>query len=79
MNSEKPEPCTAEAYEEGCTCYMQNSPIPRGEYAPIDPPEPKVARDCPLHGRERDPDDARDAARDDRLTDRLTHPRGKVA
>jgi hypothetical protein len=30
--------------------------------AMIDPPEPVVDRNCPLHGSAPDPDDARDAA-----------------
>jgi hypothetical protein len=62
-----PEPCTEEAYAVGCTCEMRSPPIPRGEYAAIDPPEPRVSRNCPLHGKQRDPDDAYDAYRDMRM------------
>jgi hypothetical protein len=50
-----PEPCTAAANAAGCTCRM--SPV---NSATIDPPEPIIDRSCPLHGSERDPDDARD-------------------
>lgn len=65
MRNNYPEPCTEEAERLGCTCTMRLSQIIRGEYAPVDPPEPKIARDCPLHGSERDPDDARDEQNDD--------------
>jgi hypothetical protein len=57
LKDEIPEPCTEEAYELGCTCQMRPSPIPRGEYAPLDPPEPRISRDCPVHGA---PEDDRD-------------------
>lgn len=41
----KPEPCTLSAYDHGCTCSM-----PCSGPTDIDPPEPRVDRDCPLHG-----------------------------
>ena len=48
--------------DEGCTCRMESV------YSTmIDPPEVKVDRHCPIHGRERDPDDARDQRNDDRM------------
>lgn len=57
--AEKPEPCTAEARTEGCTCRMESV-----HSASIDPPEPIVDDWCPLHGG-RDPDAERDRRRDD--------------
>lgn len=50
------DPCTEEAREHGCTCSMESS-----HSASIDPPEPIVDRECPLHGDGFDPDAARDA------------------
>ena len=50
---EKPEPCTDEAREAGCTCF-----IPTAGAHDLDPPEPKRDKHCPLHGWARDPDDA---------------------
>ena len=41
----KPEPCTLSAYDHGCTCSM-----PCSGPTDIDPPEPRVDRDCPFHG-----------------------------
>lgn len=57
--AEKPDPCTAEARTEGCTCRMESV-----HSASIDPPEPIVDDWCPLHGG-RDPDAERDRRRDD--------------
>lgn len=56
---EKPEPCTAEAREEGCTCGMESV-----NSASIDPPEPIINPWCPVHGG-RDPDAERDRQIDD--------------
>ena len=56
---ETPEPCSDEAYAEGCSCYVPIS----GSHA-TDPPEPKVAKDCPLHGWEMDADYAYELKRD---------------
>lgn len=47
---EDAEPCTEAARKAGCTCT-----VPFAHSASIDPPEPRIDRDCPLHGR-RDPD-----------------------
>lgn len=46
------EPCTLEAFREGCTCHM-----PSAHTAQIDPPEPKIDKYCPLHGWAADPDE----------------------
>lgn len=54
-----PEPCTQEALDMGCTCR-----IPSAGAHDIDPPEPRRDDACPLHGRNRDPDEARERARD---------------
>jgi hypothetical protein len=51
------DPCSDEAREAGCTCRMEAV-----HSAMIDPPEPIVDRNCPLHGSAPNPDDARDAA-----------------
>ena len=59
----RPDPCTQEARDEGCTCHL-----PYGSRYDIDPPEPVVRKDCPLHGWEPDPDYLRDRAIDDALT-----------
>jgi hypothetical protein len=59
----KPDPCTDEAYELGCTCS-----IPFVHSNDIDPPEPRIDPWCPVHGH-RDPDrelqEQRDADLDD--------------
>jgi len=60
-----PEPCTAAAIHQGCTCS-----VPPAHSASIDPPEPRRAKDCPLHGRTRDPDRALEAMRDREAEDR---------
>jgi hypothetical protein len=44
-----PEPCTEEAIEQGCKCW-----IPMGGYPDIDPPEPRRHPHCPLHGKFKD-------------------------
>lgn len=54
-----PEPCTSDARDQGCTCRMETV-----HSASIDPPEPILNEWCPLHGW-RDPDNERDALRDD--------------
>jgi hypothetical protein len=54
-----PDPCTAEAREQDCTCTMESV-----NSASIDPPEPVTDPFCPLHGY-RDADRERDAQRDD--------------
>ncbi len=59
--TDTPEPCTYEAYEQGCTCS-----IPIARSTDIDPPEPRINRRCPLHGDHRDPDDLREQRREDR-------------
>lgn len=56
---EVPEPCTSAAFSAGCTCRM--SPV---NSASIDPPEPIVDRNCPLHGSYRDPDAEREEQRE---------------
>lgn len=60
-----PDPCTEEAHEQGCTCY-----VPTATAYDFDPPEPKIDRYCPLHGWAPDPDDERDRRRDDALCER---------
>lgn len=56
------EPCTAASRRAGCTCGMESV-----HSASIDPPEPVVNLNCPLHGNAaaRDPDYARDIAIED--------------
>jgi hypothetical protein len=49
-----PEPCTDAAMAQGCACYTH------GSRWDIDPPEPRIAQHCPLHGRNRDPDRLRE-------------------
>jgi hypothetical protein len=56
----QPDPCTEEANDLGCTCT-----VPLAWSNAIDTPEPRIAKDCPLHGWAPDPDDARQAAIDD--------------
>ena len=53
----RPEPCTPTAVHQGCICRMSSV-----NTATIDPPEPVINRNCPLHGdmAARDPDRARD-------------------
>lgn len=58
--AENPDPCTAPARAQGCTCTMESV-----HSASIDPPEPIVSRSCPVHGDARDPSDVYKAARDD--------------
>lgn len=61
------DPCTDEARENGCICrlsYVWSNDI--------DPPEPVIARDCPLHGYAPDPDEWLQQKRDDQIEDRLT-------
>ena len=41
-----PEPCTTAANEQGCSCT-----IPTAGPTDIDPPEPRIDRHCPLHGK----------------------------
>ena len=53
------EPCTAAAFRRGCTCS-----VPGARSTDIDPPEPRIDRECPLHGSPRDPDVEREARRD---------------
>ena len=55
--TETPEPCTEEARAEGCTCRMSSVWA-----TDINPPEIKVDKWCPLHGKE--PDYERDKCRD---------------
>ena len=57
-----PDPCTQAARNEGCICTM-----PFVHSAQIDPPEPRVHKDCPLHGWAPDPDDARQQRIDDEM------------
>lgn len=57
---DKPDPCTAEAREMGCTCS-----VPHASSYDLDPPEPKIDRHCPVHGYGEDPDDARQRKLDD--------------
>lgn len=57
----EPDPCTEDARAQGCTCrvaYIWSNAI--------DPPEPVRDRNCPLHGCEPDPDEARERASEDR-------------
>lgn len=61
---EDAEPCTAAARDQGCTCSMETV-----HSASIDPPEPIVDRDCPLHGNS-DPDRAYDEMRDRQMEGR---------
>lgn len=49
--TDTPEPCTEEAYKQGCTCH-----VPFAGPTAIDPPDPKIDKWCPLHGK--DPDRA---------------------
>lgn len=56
------DPCTEEAFEQGCTCR-----VPTATAYDFDPPEPKRDKYCPLHGWVPDPDIARDRAIDDKL------------
>lgn len=55
---EIPEPCTAAANRQGCTCRMSSV-----NTATIDPPEPILDKWCPLHGK--DPDRELERLRDD--------------
>ena len=57
----KPEMCSDEAREQGCTCH-----IPHAGPQDIDPPEPKRDRNCPVHGK--DWDAVREQRRDDKIT-----------
>jgi hypothetical protein len=65
VEDEIPEPCTAEATAAGCSCRMSSV-----NSATIDPPEPVVSINCPLHGKYRpggvDPDNERDFRDEDR-------------
>jgi hypothetical protein len=54
-------PCTEAARKAGCTCT-----IPAAHSASIDPPEPRIDRECPLHGRS-DPDAERQRRMDERI------------
>jgi hypothetical protein len=54
------EPCTSRAIACGCICRMQTV-----NTATIDPPEPIISRNCPLHGNAPDPDYALEAKRDE--------------
>lgn len=45
----KPEMCSDEAIEMGCTCY-----VPHARSTDIDPPEPRRDQWCPVHGRDAD-------------------------
>lgn len=56
-----PEPCTAAARDQGCTCRMSWV-----DSATIDPPHEIVNPNCPLHGVYQDPDEARDRLIEDR-------------
>ena len=58
-DADPPEPCTAEARMEGCTCSMESV-----NSASIDPPEPIINKWCPLHGG-LDPDAEYERRRDD--------------
>jgi len=53
------EPCTEEARAAGCTCGWTTV-----HATDIDPPEPKLDRWCPIHGR--DPDEAYEEYRERR-------------
>ncbi len=46
---EIPEPCSELAERLGCTCHCRFA-----HSTSIEPPEPRISRDCPLHGA--DPD-----------------------
>lgn len=59
MTEHVPDPCTEEAREQGCTCYL--SPV---NSASIDPPHEMIHPWCPLHGH-RDADAEYERARDD--------------
>jgi hypothetical protein len=54
------DPCTQEARDHGCTCRL--STVHSND---IDPPEPVIDRDCPLHGNAPDPDYELERKRDD--------------
>jgi hypothetical protein len=54
------DPCTEEARDHGCTCRL--SVVHSND---IDPPEPVIDRDCPLHGNAPDPDYELERIRDD--------------
>lgn len=41
------QPCSEASVLAGCTCRMKTV-----DSASIQPPEPVIARDCPLHGHE---------------------------
>ena len=56
MRDLTPEPCTQDALDQGCSCS-----IPFAGPTDIDPPEPRIDRDCPLHGT---PDDGECGAAD---------------
>lgn len=58
-----PEPCTHDANYCGCTCR-----VPLANVTDVSPPEPRIDRECPLHGFKGDPDAERDRMIDDRLT-----------
>lgn len=60
------DPCTEEAIKHGCSCS-----VPCARSTDIDPPEPRIDRNCPLHGNAPDPDAAYDAARDDAMERRV--------
>ena len=48
-NPDALDPCTASAIRAGCSCRMESV-----NSASIDPPEPIIRRDCPLHGEQVD-------------------------
>lgn len=60
MTEPAPDPCTADAIEQGCTCH-----VPSATAYDFDPPEPKRNKHCPLHGWAPDPDEAYERMRDD--------------
>lgn len=63
-DDEIPEPCTDAAMLAGCTCRLSAV-----HSASIDPPEPVLDINCPVHGKYRpggiDPDDEADRRRED--------------
>lgn len=67
MNDEKPEPCTDEARDAGCTCRLSTV-----NSATIDPPEPVLDEWCPVHGR--DPDWELQKRRDEMRAHYRKHP-----
>lgn len=61
----KPEPFIVsrdDALYLGCTCR-----IPLANVTDVSPPEPRIDRECPLHGRPNDGDERRDRMIDERL------------